>query len=77
MSEFRLGQSASVALAALAPIAALCLLIGLYSPGFTKVAEPEIRYIASMQQEAIQRNKDTAQRKAAENRTAERAHENE
>jgi NADH-quinone oxidoreductase subunit M len=46
--------------ATLAPIAVVCLLIGLYSPGFTKVAEPEIKYVASLTRDAIQR-RETAQ----------------
>jgi NADH-quinone oxidoreductase subunit M len=36
----------------LLPIAALCLVIGLYSPAFTKVAEPEIKYVAGVTRKA-------------------------
>jgi NADH-quinone oxidoreductase subunit M len=40
----------------LAPIAVLCLLIGVWSPGLTKVAEPEINYVASLTKDAQQRH---------------------
>lgn len=39
----------------LLPIAVACLVIGLYSPSVTRVAEPEIKYVADLQRKAIER----------------------
>ena len=47
--------------ATLVPIAVACLLIGLYSPAFTDVARPEIKYVATLTGEATKRKEATAQ----------------
>jgi NADH-quinone oxidoreductase subunit M len=41
--------------ATLIPIAAACVFIGLFSPLLTRVADPEVRYVAQLQREAIER----------------------
>src|SRR5205085_4657034 len=49
---------------ALVPIALACILIGVYSPVFTDVAKPEIKYVASLTGEAIKRKSATTQAQA-------------
>ncbi len=55
----------------LAPIAVVCLVIGLYSPSFTRVADPEINYVARLTGEAIKRKKVDMAQTPAEPRVAE------
>jgi len=57
----------------LIPLAIACIFIGMYSPFVTKVAEPEIKYVADLQREAIaRRQKQSSTQAPAPTRTAER-----
>src|SRR5207249_3010226 len=64
-------------IAALVPIAIACVLIGVYSPVFTDVAKPEIKYVASLTEKAVNRRTATAQVKPAATQVAEREKERE
>jgi NADH-quinone oxidoreductase subunit M len=61
----------------LVPIALACLIIGMYSPAFTDVAKPEIKYVASLTGEAMGRRKEASAQAAPVTPVAERATKNE